>query len=207
MYLCQNLSLTLDWSVLAQTFQAMHVGETHCVTGDVCARRDSHLCLCIWLYISERSVRQAAIHHVLLLLRPGGLWADPLLLQREAAPVLQCWHRPCESHILPQCPWGLCCVCVCVYMLCRKSSNTVNNTWCFFPHSHIQTEHSHGDSLFLFNLSDLFFCIFVVSFPESMPRSHRRLSFHHHILVVHEVGSHFTAPAAHTLCCVHDDRD
>lgn len=69
-----------------------------------------------------------------------------------------------------------------------------------FPHSHIQTEHSHGDSLSLFNLPGIFFCIFVLFFPESMPWGHRRLSLHHHILVVHEVGSHFTAPAAHTLC-------
>lgn len=184
----------------------MRVWDTHRVTRDVCARRNSHLCLCILLCISERSVRQAAIHHVLLLLRAGGLWADPLLLQWEAAPVLQCWHRPCESHILPQCPWGLCCVCVCIYAV-QRELYYCEQYMVLIPHSHIQTEHSHGDSLSLFNLSDLFFCIFVVSFPESMPWSHRRLSFHHHILVVHKVGSHFTAPAAQTLCCLYDDRD
>lgn len=56
--------------------------------------------------ISEWSERQAAIHHLLLLLCPGGLRADPLLLQREASSILQCWHWSCESHRL--------CVLVCM---------------------------------------------------------------------------------------------
>lgn len=75
--------------------------------------------------VSERSERQAAIHHLLLLLRPGGLRADPLLLQREAPSVLQCRHGPRESHILPQCPRGLG-RCACVRPLSRMSYISVH---------------------------------------------------------------------------------
>lgn len=150
--------------------------------------------------ISEWSERQAAIHHLLLLLRPGGLWADPLLLQREAPSVLQCWHGPRESHILLPCPPGLCvCVCMCVCPLSRMSYISVHKV------AYTARQVTAMETPYPCLTSPLLLSLLLVSFPESLPWSHRRLSLHHHILVVHEVGPRFAVPLVHSLCSVHED--
>lgn len=56
----------------------------------------------VLLFISEWSDRQTAILHLLPVLHPGAVWADPLLLQWETSSLLQCGHRPCESNL--HCP-------------------------------------------------------------------------------------------------------
>lgn len=52
-------------------------------------------------FVSERNPRPAALHHLLLLLQPGGVRADPLLLQWEPAAVLQHRHGSRESQDTP----------------------------------------------------------------------------------------------------------
>lgn len=53
----------------------------------------------VLLFVSEWSDRQTAILHLLLVLHPGAVWADPLLLQWETSSLLQRRHRPCESNL------------------------------------------------------------------------------------------------------------
>lgn len=174
------------------------------LAGNACNCK-SELTLCLYVCVSlfdvlERSERQAALHHVLLLLWPGGLWADPLLLQWKTPSLLQCCHRPSESYIccsVAQNPWSMCeCLCVSyvLYVLCScwLCIFSVLSSWksecvlsdcstmvkaCHLLYTHRQrtqlllAAHTSVSSLPLFNLFGLFFCTFSIFFQNPCPET------------------------------------